>query len=35
MNITNENYKPINKNENKKSKNEISKDNEIERLKKN
>ena len=34
MNITNENYKPINKNENKISKNEISKDNEIERLKK-
>ena len=34
MNITNENYKPNNKNENKKSKNEISKDNEIERLKK-
>ena len=33
MNITNENNKPIIKNENKKSKNEISKDNEIERLK--
>ena len=33
MNITNENNKPINKNENKKSKNEISKDNEIGRLK--
>ena len=33
MNITNENNKPISKNENKKSKNEISKDNEIERLK--
>ena len=33
MNITNENNKPIIKNENKNSKNEISKDNEIERLK--
>ena len=33
MNITNENNKPISKNENIKSKNEISKDNEIERLK--
>ena len=33
MNITNENNKPISKNENKKSKNDISKDNEIERLK--
>ena len=33
MNITNENKNPIIKNENKKSKNEISKDNEIERLK--
>ena len=33
MNITNENNKPIIKNENIKSKNEISKDNEIERLK--
>ena len=33
MNITNENNKPIIKNENKKSKNEISKDNELERLK--
>ena len=33
MNITNKNNKPISKNENKKSKNEISKDNEIERLK--
>ena len=33
MNITNENKNPIIKNKNKKSKNEISKDNEIERLK--
>ena len=33
MNITNENNKPISKNENIKSKNDISKDNEIERLK--
>ena len=33
MNITNENNKPISKNENIKSKNEIYKDNEIERLK--
>jgi len=33
VNITNENKNPIIKNENKKSKNEISKDNEIERLK--
>ena len=33
MNITNENNKPIIKNKNKNSKNEISKDNEIERLK--
>ena len=33
VNITNENNKPIIKNENKNSKNDISKDNEIERLK--